>query len=242
MVLDSDPHIICITESWTNKAITDAELGLEGYVMFRKDRMGRRGGGVLLYVKDTIPAYEIQLREEADCEEAIWCKLVTGHKTVTMGVVYRCRNITKERNVKIQNAIREVGKGDCIVMGDFNHGNIQWDTLESTGVEYQQLMCLIQGNFLSQHVFEPTRGGRVLVLVLSSQQEFVDNVKRQEPLGSSDHNQLHFNIKIKSDKPKVSRWKRNFRKGNYKEMSTTLEHIDWNDKMKNKTGAERWDI
>ena len=44
--------------------------------------MGRRGGGVLLYVKDTIPAYAIQLREEADCEEAIWCKLVTGHKTV----------------------------------------------------------------------------------------------------------------------------------------------------------------
>ena len=60
--------------------------------------MGRRGGGVLLYVKDTIPAYEIQLREEADCEEATWCKLVTGHKTVTMGVVYRCPNITKESN------------------------------------------------------------------------------------------------------------------------------------------------
>ena len=59
MVLDSDPHIIGITEYWANKDITDAELGLEGYVMFPKDRMGRRGGGVLLYVKDTIPAYEI---------------------------------------------------------------------------------------------------------------------------------------------------------------------------------------
>ena len=59
----------------STKDITDAELGLEGYVMFRKDRMGRRGGGVLLYVKDTIPAYEIQLREGADCNEAIWCKL-----------------------------------------------------------------------------------------------------------------------------------------------------------------------
>ena len=47
MVNDSDPHIIGITESWANKDITDAELGLEGYVMFRKDRMGRRGGGVL---------------------------------------------------------------------------------------------------------------------------------------------------------------------------------------------------
>ena len=34
--------------------------------MFRKDRMGIRGG-VLLYIKETIPAYEVQLQEEADC-------------------------------------------------------------------------------------------------------------------------------------------------------------------------------
>ncbi len=47
--------------------ITDAELGLACYVMFRKDRMGRIGGGALLYIKATIPAYEVQLSEEADC-------------------------------------------------------------------------------------------------------------------------------------------------------------------------------
>ena len=135
MVDEIKPHIIGITESWANNDITDAELGLEGYVMFRKDRMGKRGGGVLLYIKETIPAYEVQLQEEADCNEAIWCKLVTGHTTVTIGVVYRCPNITKENNEKIHNAISEVSKGDCIIMGDFNHGNTIWDTLQSTGVE-----------------------------------------------------------------------------------------------------------
>ena len=103
-------------------------------------------------------------------------------------------------------------------------------------------MPYVQDNFLIQRVLKPTRGGRVLDLVLSSQKEFVDNVKIKEPLGSSDHNQLHFNIKIKSDKPKVSRCKRNFRKGKYEEMRTILAHIDWNDKIKNKTGAESWNI
>ena len=39
MVEDIKPHIIGITESWANSDITDAELGLEGYVMFRKDRI-----------------------------------------------------------------------------------------------------------------------------------------------------------------------------------------------------------
>ena len=67
--------------------------------MFRKDRTGRMGG----YVKDTKPAYEVQLWEEADCDEAVWCKFVTGHKTVTIGVVdlHRCPNITKETYEKI---------------------------------------------------------------------------------------------------------------------------------------------
>ena len=55
--------------------------------------------------------------------------------TVTMGEVCRCSNITKYSNAKIQNAILEVSKGYCIVMGDINHGNVQWNTQESTGIE-----------------------------------------------------------------------------------------------------------
>ena len=171
MVDDIKPHVIGITESCANNDITDAELGLEGYAMFRKDRMGRRGGVLLLYTKDTIPAYEVQLQEEADCNEAtLWCKLVTGHTTVTIGVVYRCPNITKQNNEKIHNAISEVSNGDCIIMGDFNHGNIKWDSLQSTGVEDQRFLSLVQDNFLTQQVLEPTRAARVLyIIVLSSQ-------------------------------------------------------------------------
>ena len=197
---------------------------------------------MLLYIKETIPAYEVQLQEEADCNEAICCKLVTGHTTVTIGVVYRCPNITKQNNEKIHNAISEVSKGDCIIMGDFNHGNIKWDTLQSTGVEDQQFLCLIQDNLLTQHVLEPTRATRVLYIVLSSQKELVDNVKIKEPLGSSDHNQMHFDINIKSDRTKVKQCRRDFGKGNYKEIRKSLALIDWNDKMKNKTATECWNI
>ena len=43
VVDDIKPHIIGIIESWANNDITDIELGLEGYVMFRKDRIGKKG-------------------------------------------------------------------------------------------------------------------------------------------------------------------------------------------------------
>ena len=242
MVEDIDPHIIGITESWANIDITDAELGLTGYVMFRKDRIGRRGGGVILYVKESIQAYEIKLEREADCDEAVWCKIVSGNSKLTIGLVYRSPNINEEDNTKIKNAIKEVSKGECIIMGDFNHGHIQWNSLESTGIEDQQFLFLIQDSFLTQHVLEPTRGENVLDIVLSSQKELVDNVKIFEPLGNSDHNQIHFDINVKSESKNKKTYKRNFHKGNYKDMRKYLAKLDWNNMLMNKTAIECWNI
>ena len=62
-------------------------------------------------------------------------------------------------------------------MGDFKDGHIQWKSLESTRVEDQQFLFLIQDSFLPQHVLEPTRGDNVLDIVFSSQKELVDNGK-----------------------------------------------------------------
>ena len=45
-------------------------------------------------------------------------------------------------------------------------------------------------------MLEPTKGDKVLDIVLSSQKELVDNVKIFEPLGNSDHNQIHFDISV----------------------------------------------
>ena len=234
MVDDIDPHIIGITESWANTDITDVELGLTGYVMFRRDRIGRRGGGVILYVNESIQAYEIKLERKADYDEAVWCKIVSGNSKLTIRLVYRSPNINEEDNTTIQNAMKEVSKGEFIIMGDFNHGHIQWKSLESTGGEDQQFIFLIQDSFLIQHVLEPTRGENVLDIVLSSQKELVDNVKIQEPLGNSDHNQIHFDINVKSES------KNKKHKGNFKDMRKYLAKLDWKNMLMNKTATECW--
>ena len=107
MVANFDPQVIGITESWTNKDIVDAELALTSCVMFRKDRRERRGGGIILYIKESIQAYEITLKSEANCEEAIWCNIITKNSTLTIEV-YRSPNIGQEEDTKLQKAIREV--------------------------------------------------------------------------------------------------------------------------------------
>ena len=121
MVADNDPHIIGITESWANKDIVDAELSLTGYAMFKKDRREKRGGGESLHIKESVQAYEITLKSEADCEEAIWCNIVTRNSTLTIRVVYRSPNIGQEEDVKLQKAISEVSKGKYVIIYKFGY-------------------------------------------------------------------------------------------------------------------------
>ena len=63
MVANIDSHVIGMTESWANKDTVDSELALTGYVMFRKDGRERRGGGVILYIKESIQVYEIKVKQ-----------------------------------------------------------------------------------------------------------------------------------------------------------------------------------
>ena len=83
---------------------------------------------------------------------------------------------------------------EIIIMGYREHkGRIPAVIVPSTG-QFPNSTCVKTNQ---------SNEGISLDILLSSQKEFVDNVEIQEPLGSSDHNQLHFNIKIKSDKTKV---------------------------------------
>ena len=143
-----------------------------------------------------IQVNEIKFEKEAECEEAVWCNIATGNSTLTVGLVYRSPNISTDENDKVQNAIKEVSKQDCILMGDINHGHIQWKSLQSIGTEDQRFLNLVKYSFLTQHVLEPTRGENVLYIELGSQKECVDNVKICEPLGCSDLNQMCFIINV----------------------------------------------
>ena len=63
MVDDIKPHIIGITESRAHNDITYAELGLAGYVMFRKDIIGKREEECY-YIKENIQHMKYSYRRK----------------------------------------------------------------------------------------------------------------------------------------------------------------------------------
>ena len=67
--------ILGVTESWTHEEIGDAEINIKGYSIFRRgrdfdERDSRRGGGVLLFVRNDLKAVEINSSEH-ECESLI---------------------------------------------------------------------------------------------------------------------------------------------------------------------------
>jgi len=64
--------------------------------------------------------------------------------------------------------------------------------------------------------------------------ELVDDIKIYEPWGSSDHNQIHFSIKIQTGN--TGKWMKNVYKGRHKQM----RRIIWTNSIKDKTTTECW--
>ena len=91
-------------------------------------------------------------------------------------------------------------------------------------------------------MLEPTRGEKASDIVLSSQHELVHTVKTHEPLGNSDHNQIHVDIKVKIRIENKKKYRTNFRKGKYKGIRKYLEKLDWNNMLKNKAAIECWNL
>ena len=54
LVLQHNPHIIGITETWLDSSNNDSEITLDDYNIFRNDRTGSCGGGVLLHVHKSL--------------------------------------------------------------------------------------------------------------------------------------------------------------------------------------------
>ena len=53
LVEAEDLDVICVVETWLSAEILDAEISIQGYQCFRRDR-NRHGGGIVVYVRDCL--------------------------------------------------------------------------------------------------------------------------------------------------------------------------------------------
>ena len=172
--------LIVLTETHLDHSILDSEIFPSHYTVFRKDRTtnGRHGGGVLIAVRDCIPA---TLRVTHQCEsELLFIDLLFSHeRRITLGVFYRPPGGDTKPLEDLRICIQELNStAELILLGDFNLPDIDWScnrALHQSDI-YVHLIDIIQDNFLTQLVREPTRNQNILDLVISTSLDIVDRL------------------------------------------------------------------
>jgi len=125
----TQPDILCLTETKLDDSVYTSEFLPKGYSGFRKDRV-KGGGGVMVVVKDTLPACEITMDDVAG--EVYWVRIDTRDNPLYVASFYRTpsdRSLYQlEQLDKSLDNIAELTRNNpgatIIVTGDFNAGSI----------------------------------------------------------------------------------------------------------------------
>ena len=191
--------IIALTETWLDmsRKVFLPEIKIDGYTLFYKDRENRRGGGVAMYVRDSLQCSVNSKIKTDNKAESLWVDIKEGAQSVVLGLVYRPPNASDEINSSIWQEINRAGRySQVCVTGDFNYRDINWDLMVGNR-EAEEFLQVIQDNFLKQLVLEPTRVNNILDLILTNREEAISQVEIGGKLGNSDHSEIRFDIKWK---------------------------------------------
>ena len=63
MMKQENYDVVAVTETWWDVS-HDWSVPVDGYKLFRRDRQGRRGGGVALYVRDCYDCFKHKYSED----------------------------------------------------------------------------------------------------------------------------------------------------------------------------------
>ena len=161
-----------------------------------------------MWVRQCLGAEQIKsLGECQTARELVLCELTPQDKDcLLVGTVYRSPS-TAENDALVNGLLSHTccmleGRSHILIVGDFNHPEINWTT-ESTPGNLNHSASLymeaIMDSFLAQHVVKPThyRGDQtanVLDLVFTNEQEMIDNIRHEAPVGKSRHPTLLFKL------------------------------------------------
>ena len=128
---------------------------MNGYDLFRQDRaVDREGGGVLLYVRNTLNAVQYTLMSRFP--EQVWCYFSDSKGShFYVGVCYRTPTVNiygSGNHDLLQDTINELGstKKHFVLMGDFNYRYLHWPPLANDyniTVEANQFYHCLEDDF-----------------------------------------------------------------------------------------------
>ena len=233
--MSEKPDIVSITETWLN--ISDkhlaSEVNIPGYNMFLNCRETKRGGGVILYIKNTINAIEVN-KTNRSAYESVYVKIKINKKLLIIATIYRPPKTTLENDKLLYDEIETiVNTKTSIICGDFNLPHINWRLFTSDN-EGSRLIKLMKKLYLYQFVSEPTLDNNILDIVLATDLDLIYSCEVGEILSNSDHKIIRCKVNCEVNVEENAILVPNYKKGNILRLKTELQKVHWRTILANK--------
>ena len=192
----------------------------------------------MIYVKANLISSPISL-ETDDYEESVWVTVnLRNQDKLTIGCIYRSPNSNEQNNSKLMDLLVKLGSkrlARLLVVGDFNCKDINWENMTVPGgpnsIQAQLVQTIISQGW-TQHVnchtrFRGNNLPSLIDLVITNENNMIDNLAILNPMGKSDHGVLSFDYNCYGEeKPSIAMPK--YYQGNYEAMREYLSNTTWN--------------
>ena len=238
LIDEQKPHILALTEYGAASTVTDGELGVANYTLYRGDHSSGNGGpgrGTALYIHNSLNHSGCPALEDVAFDCSAWSTVkLSNSKILLIGVVYRSPSSDEGNNKKLLEVMRraaEVKYDYLMLCGDYNLPHIDWSTnrcLDSDQSFTATFMETVYDLNLFQHVQNSTRfrnsQNSCLDLVFTNEVNMVNEVEELPPLGKSDHVCQKWQLVVEEVLFKNTSVKRpNFKRANWAKVKDDME-------------------
>ncbi|CAF2114439.1 unnamed protein product, partial [Rotaria magnacalcarata] len=218
--------------------ISERPFSLLGYNIFRNDRVGKAGGGVLLAVKEHIKCQEI-INKTTHKNEIIAVQIETLlYKSILISSIHVTP--TAKIDMNIFEELYSISN-NCIIVGDLNATLSEMGSTK-TNARGKQLQELLNEGIIDcvdddSTTFEKNEYEAKLDWILGSHPllSFITNVETHPTIGTiNGHKPLTFDIKIGAEpKPTSPRLSLNFKEAKWTKFRSKLDQqlVLWNNDL-----------
>jgi len=239
---DEEIHIIAITEvnsKTVSRCNEICEFQINGYDMFYVNQTPDEGRGLIVYAKQDLEATPVVFNMQF--QESVWISIpINSNKKDNMlvGCIYRSPNSPDYNNRELLQLLNEANStkfSRILILGDFNFPHINWElecVTAGGGNETAKFLDAVKDNFLFQHIRTPTRSRsysrpNILDLVFTRDEDSVESLIMEAPLGHSDHGVISFKLCCDKEITVSNTIKYLYDKGDYTSMAAELSSVDW---------------
>ena len=229
--------VIGVSETHLDQNVVDNDVKLCNYTILRNDR-NRRGGGVALYVHNSITVLRRADLEQSNIE-MLWAGIMFKNHKIIICVCYRQPNQSIAEIDTFLNALdnslsQAAGVSHnknvvTVLLGDFNDRCTNWTSDHRDSELGLKLVNLFESYSLSQLINAPTRGDNLLDLLATDAPAYFTNVDILDEIGL-DHKIIHGSMSIVRPQHKqMSRRIWRYDRGNYDFFNDILLAMNWDD-------------